>query len=82
MELARLTIIYLNETYSTIRIGKHLSDTFRIQQGDPFITTAFACTLEHAFRKLHGKHEGLNWHTSFWSMLMIIIYWGEDRNTV
>jgi hypothetical protein len=38
MEQTRLTEICLNETYGKIRIGKHLSDNFRIQndlkQGD------------------------------------------------
>jgi hypothetical protein len=82
MELVRLTVICLNETYSNIRISKHLSDTFRIQQGDPFIVIDFAFTLEHVIRKLKGKHVGLNWHTSFLSMLLMIIYWGEHINTI
>ena len=33
MKLARLIKISLNETYSTVRVGKHLSDMFPIKNG-------------------------------------------------
>jgi hypothetical protein len=33
MQLVRLIKMCLNETYSTVRIGKHLSDSFPIQNG-------------------------------------------------
>jgi hypothetical protein len=33
MELVKLTKMCLNETYSRLRIGKHLCDTFPIQNG-------------------------------------------------
>jgi hypothetical protein len=33
MKLVRLINMCLNETYSKVRIGKHLSDTFPIQNG-------------------------------------------------
>jgi hypothetical protein len=33
MKLVRLIRICLNETYSEVRIGKHLSDSFPIQNG-------------------------------------------------
>jgi hypothetical protein len=33
MKLLRLIKMCLNETYSTVRIGKHLSDNFPIQNG-------------------------------------------------
>jgi hypothetical protein len=31
MQLVRLIEMYLNETYSKVRISKHLSDSFPIQ---------------------------------------------------
>ena len=38
MKLVRLILISLNETYSTVRVGKHLSDVFlfknALKQGD------------------------------------------------
>jgi hypothetical protein len=33
MKLVRLITMCLNETYSKVRIGKHLSDSFPIQNG-------------------------------------------------
>jgi hypothetical protein len=33
MKLVRLIKMCLNETYSNVRIGKHLSDSFPIQNG-------------------------------------------------
>jgi hypothetical protein len=33
MKLARLIKIFLNETYSRVRVGKHLSDMFPIKNG-------------------------------------------------
>jgi hypothetical protein len=33
MKLVRLIKMCLNETYSKVRIGKHLADSFRIQNG-------------------------------------------------
>jgi hypothetical protein len=33
MKLVRLIKMYLNETYSRVRVGKHLSDMFPIKNG-------------------------------------------------
>jgi hypothetical protein len=33
MKLVRLTKMFLNETYSRVRIGKHLSDMYLIRNG-------------------------------------------------
>jgi len=33
MKLVRLKKMYLNETYSTVRVDKHLSDIFPIKNG-------------------------------------------------
>jgi hypothetical protein len=47
MKLFRLIRIYFNETYSKVGIGKHLSDSFSIQnvlkQGDALKTAFQLC---------------------------------------
>jgi hypothetical protein len=46
----------LNETYSEVRIGKHLSDSFPIQkglkQGDDLSPVLFNFALEYAITKV------------------------------
>jgi hypothetical protein len=46
----------LNETYSKVRIGKHLSDSFPIKnglkQGDALSPLPFNFVLEYAIRKV------------------------------
>jgi hypothetical protein len=55
MRLVRLIQMCLNEAYSKVRIGKHLSDTFSIQnglkQGDPSSPLPFNFAIEYAIRK-------------------------------
>jgi hypothetical protein len=55
-KLIRLLKMCLNETCSDVRIGKHLSDSFPIQngfkQGDALSPLLFNFALEYAIRKV------------------------------
>jgi hypothetical protein len=59
MKLVRLIKMCLNETYSKVRIGTHLSDNFPIQnglkQGDASSPQLFNFALEYAIRKVTRK---------------------------
>jgi hypothetical protein len=54
---------YLNETYSTVRIGKYQSDSFPIQNGlkqeDALSPLLYTFTLEYAIKTIQGSQKGL-----------------------
>jgi hypothetical protein len=62
MKLVRLIKICLNETYSKVCIGKHLSDNFRIQnglkQGDALSPLLFNFALEQCFSTIVRPRSG------------------------
>jgi hypothetical protein len=61
VKLVRLIKMCLSETYSRVRVGKHLSDTFPIKnglkKGDALSPLLFNFALENYISRVHEKHE-------------------------
>jgi hypothetical protein len=59
MKLVRSIKMCLNETYSKVCIGKHLSDSFPIQNGLKQGTLLFYIALAYVIRKIQENQVGL-----------------------
>ena len=67
----------LNETYSTVWVGKHLSDMFPIRnglkQGDALSPFLFNFAIEHDIRRVQVNQDGLKLNgTRFRFVLMML----------
>jgi len=63
MKLVRLIKMGVNETYISVKVGKHLSDMFPIRNGleqeDAFMPLFFNFALEYSIRRFQINQNGL-----------------------
>jgi hypothetical protein len=88
MKLVRLIKMCLKETYSKVRIGKHLSDSSPIQnglkQGDALSPLLLNFALEYVVRKVQENQVGLTLTGThqFLAYAGVVILLGDNIDTI
>jgi len=82
--LVRLLKMCLNETYSRVRAGRHLSDMIPIRnglkQGDALSPLLFNFALQHAISRDQVNQDGLKLNTTHSLVVYaneVNVYWAE-----
>jgi hypothetical protein len=76
MKLVRLIKMCLNETYSRLWVGKHLSDMFHIKnglkQGDAFLPLLFNFAVDYAIKSIQVNQDGLKLNGTY--QFLVYVY--------
>jgi hypothetical protein len=88
MKLVRLIKTCLNETYSEVCTGKHLSDAFPIQndlkQGDALLLSLIKFALQYAIRKSQENKKELELNVTHQLLVYVdnVNLLGKDINII
>jgi hypothetical protein len=88
MKQVRLSIICVNETYSKVRIGKHLFDNFPmkngLKQGDALSSLLFNVALEYPIRKAQENQVALKLNGTHQLLFCVddVDLLGDNMNTI